>query len=266
MKIFISADIEGTAGVTDWSEANKGDPSYAEFRELMTEELIATCAGVTAAGAQEIWVKDAHQTGRNLILSRLPENVRIVRGWSGHPLTMMQELDDSFDAVLFTGYHAKAGVDGNPLGHTLTGKVQRLRINGELASEFTINAFAAAYFDVPIAFLSGDEGICADARALVPAIETLPVSQGKGPSTVSLTPQRAVAEIRRLTEAALSRDLSICRLSLPPSFELTVEFKSPSEAYRVSWYPGASLSSPRSVSFRADDYFEILRAIRFLVL
>ncbi|MGV3490988.1 MAG: M55 family metallopeptidase [Devosia sp.] len=265
MKVFISADIEGTAGVTDWNEALKAEPNYPEFRQYMTNELVAACEGARAAGADEVWVKDAHQTGRNLIIGDLPDYVRIIRGWSGHPLLMMQELDESFEAVMFTGYHDKATTDSNPLAHTFTGKA-RLWLNGEPASEFTFNAYAAAMFGVPIAFLSGDAGICADAKAMVPGIETLAVSQGFGPSTVSMTPARAVTEIRARTEAALTGDRASKYLTLPRQFELVVEFTTPTDAYRSSWYPGAEHLAPCKVRFATESYFEVLRAIRFIVM
>ncbi len=155
MKIFISADIEGTAGITNWDEARKGHADYEEFREYMTDELVAACEGARAAGAKEIVVKDAHSTARNLILSKLPDYVRIVRGWSGHPDAMMFGIDRSFSAALYTGYHNKAGTDTNPLAHTLTGTVSRMLINGEVASEFTLNALCAARYGVPSTFLSG---------------------------------------------------------------------------------------------------------------
>jgi D-amino peptidase len=71
-----------------------------------------------AAGAKEIVIKDAHATGRNIIASRLPACARLVRGWSGHPLAMVQELDESFDALVLVGYHSKAGTQDNPLAHT----------------------------------------------------------------------------------------------------------------------------------------------------
>src|ERR1044072_10053846 len=98
MKVFISSDIEGTAGGTAWDEAGKGNPEYSEFREYVTDELVAACEGARAAGASEVVVKDAHATARNLILSKLPDYVRIVRGWSGHPDAMMFGIDESFDA------------------------------------------------------------------------------------------------------------------------------------------------------------------------
>src|SRR5258705_2267272 len=109
LKVYISADIEGVAGITDWEEARKAQPAYPEFREEMTSEVVADCEGAIAAGATDILIKDAHATGRNIIAARLPDCARLIRGWSGHPLCMVQELDDSFAAVLLLGYHSKAG-------------------------------------------------------------------------------------------------------------------------------------------------------------
>jgi D-amino peptidase len=265
MKVFISADIEGTAGITNWDEAKKGNPDHAEFREYMTDELVAACEGARAAGATEVVVKDAHSTARNLILSKLPDYVRIVRGWSGHPDMMMFGIDASFAAALYTGYHNKAGTDTNPLAHTLTGTVSRLLINGEVASEYTLNALCAARYRVPSAFLSGDAGMCADAKVLVPAIGTVATSEGFGPATSSLTPGAAVKAIRDGVEAALSRDLSACLPRLADSFELVVEYTTPVEAYGASWYPGVEHVAARTLRFKAADFFDIQRAVRFIV-
>ena len=99
MKVFISVDIEGCAGITHWDEADKKHADYPEFREQMTREAVAAIEGAQAAGATEILVKDAHSSGRNLITAMLPESIRLVRSWAGHPLCMVQELDDSFDAA-----------------------------------------------------------------------------------------------------------------------------------------------------------------------
>lgn len=266
MKIFISADIEGTAGITTWDEATKGNADYVEFREYMTDEVVAACEGARAAGATEVVVKDAHATARNLILSKLPDYVRIVRGWSGHPDLMMFGIDASFAAALYTGYHDKAGTDTNPLAHTISSKtVSRLLINGETASEFTLNAFCAARYGVPSAFLSGDEGMCSQARILVPAIGTMATSEGFGPATSSLSPAAAVKAIRQQVEAALSRDLSVCLPKLADSFELVVEYSTAVDAYRGSWYPGVEHVAARTLRFKATDFFDIQRAVRFIV-
>jgi D-amino peptidase len=178
---------------------------------------------------------------------------------------MVQELDESFDALMFLGYHSKAGSDGNPLAHTLSLKVSRLAINGETASEFFMHSLAAALFKVPVVFVSGDKGICADAKALIPEITTVPVSQGIGPSTVSIVPRRAQKLIQEGARTALGGDLAACRLALPEKFTLEITYDNPVDAYRASWYPGMTKPGPQTVSFQNTSYFEVLRAIRFVI-
>ncbi len=51
MKIFISADIEGITGITDWDEADLAKPGNAEFRQRMTAEVVAACEGAVVSGA-----------------------------------------------------------------------------------------------------------------------------------------------------------------------------------------------------------------------
>jgi D-amino peptidase len=265
MKIYISADIEGVAGITNWEEARKEHATYPEFREAMTAEVVAACEGAIAAGATEILIKDAHGSGRNIIAARLPDCVRLIRGWSGHPLCMVQELDESFDAIMFLGYHSKAGSDGNPLAHTLSLKVNRLSINGETASELVMHSLAAAMFKVPVAFVSGDKGICRDAAALNASIATVAVSEGIGPSTISLVPRRAQALIKEGVRGALGRDLAPCRIALPAAFTLEITYGNPVDAYGAAWYPGMAKTGPQTVRFESSSYFEVLRAIRFVV-
>lgn len=264
MKVFISADIEGTAGIASWDEARKSGPDYREFREYMTAEVVAACEGAYAAGAREVVVKDGHETARNIISGQLPEYVTIIHGWTGNPHSMMSGLDDSFDAALFTGYHAKAGSSANPLAHSFNGRISRFYFNGELSSEFTHNAHIAAYHRVPNVFISGDSGICNDAAAIVPNISTVAVSTGIGPASSSMTPARACAEIRASVEAALRGDLSACLLEMPDEIDMQIEYANPTEAYRCSWYPGAELMSDCRLRFRHKDFFEVMRAFRFI--
>jgi D-amino peptidase len=72
MKIYISADIEGVTGTTHWDETDRKNLDFKEFQEQMTAEVVASCEGALEAGASEIWVKDAHDTARNIIASKLP--------------------------------------------------------------------------------------------------------------------------------------------------------------------------------------------------
>ena len=112
MKVYVSVDMEAVTGINHWDEATKGHPDYQEFRQQMTAETVAACHGALAAGASEVVVNDSHGTCRNILSKWLPEQTTLIRGWSGHPHGMVQNIDESFDAALFVGYHARAGSGG----------------------------------------------------------------------------------------------------------------------------------------------------------
>lgn len=264
MKVFISADMEGTAGINAWDELERTHPDWHEFRALMTAEVIAACEGARAAGATEVLVKDAHESGRNLIVSELPDYVRIIRGWSGHPDSMMFGLDPSFAGACFIGYHSKAGTEGNPLAHTNNRRIGRLIINGEVASEFTLNALSAAKYGVPAAFIAADVNMCAEARAMIPGIETVETLFGQGRASNSITPARSRQLIREGVERALRKDLSGQVAKLAPNYEMIVEYNNGDDAYRASWFPGVKAHGPCAVAFSSDSFFELQRALRFM--
>ncbi len=263
MKVYISADIEGVTGTTAWDETYPSKPEYAEFRDQMTAEVAAACKGAIAAGATEIWVQDAHDGGRNVTARKLPEEAKLVRGWSGNPLSMVQEIDASFNAVLFVGYHSCAGSGENPLSHTWNTDIARMTVNGLAASEFMLHAYAAASLGVPPVFISGDEGICRDASRIAPGIEVVAVKRGAGASTVNLHPEVAVRKIRDGVEKALRAGHASRRLKLPPNFVLEASFKTQAKAKRASYYPGAVLVDESTVRFEAGDYIDVMKMIVF---
>jgi D-amino peptidase len=264
LKIYISADIEGTTGITVWNECEKGKPDYEEFQKQMTAEVVAACEGAIDVGAKEIVVRDAHDTARNIIASKLPENVKIIREWSGHPFCMVQGLDESFDAAIFTGYHSRAGADTNPLAHTLTGSSMYVKINGRYASEFLINSYTAATVGVPVVMVTGDRGLCDDAREIVPHINTVAVSEGEGTSNISIHPNLAVKMIRETAKKAVGGDFKQCQLELPKKFEVEVLYNDNKLAYKTSFYPGARLEGTHTIKLECDDYFDILRFLTFM--
>ena len=266
MKLYISADIEGIAGIAHWDEARPEKPDYAPFQAHMTRQVAAACEGAVLGGASEILVKDAHAHGRNLDPAALPACARIIRGWSGHPLMMVQDLDESFDCLAMVGYHSRAGSAANPLAHTMSSsRIALLSVNGVPVSEFHLHAWAGALLGVPTVFVSGDEGLCEEVAAFCPAIHTCAVQHGRGESVTGLHPAVAETRIREGMQAALQGDLKACLVELPPFFELEIEYHRPTVAYGQSFYPGARLQDERTVAFESDDYFEILRAVRFLI-
>lgn len=264
MKVYISVDIEGVAGITHWDEAKKTHADYPEFREQMTREAVAAIEGAMAAGAKEIWVKDAHSSGRNLIVSMLPEDIRLIRSWAGHPLCMVQELDRSFDAVMMIGYHSAAGSEANSLAHTLSLDPSLITINGRVASEFFIHALASSMLDVPTVFVSGDRGLMEDIESINANIGRCAVKEGRGQSTITMSPRSACKAIREGAEKALRGDLARALLEVPKHSVVDLTYADPNLAYRHSWYPGARHIGNRTVRFEADDYFDVLRMLNYL--
>ncbi|QYX56791.1 M55 family metallopeptidase [Roseovarius sp. SCSIO 43702] len=264
MKVMISVDIEGIAGIAHWDEALKPRDEYPAFRDLMTDEAIAACQGARAAGATEIFLRDAHQTARNLDISRLPEGVRVIRGWSGHPFKMLQELDESFDAVAMVGWHGAARDGGNPLSHTMTGRFADITLNDEPLSEYGLHARLAASVGVPVVFLSGDAAICAEARGINPAINTVETKVGRGASVVTLVPRDACARIEAGVASALATPRTDHAMPVAQAHRLDLRFPHHELAYQKSFYPGARLVAPDTIRVEADTIFEIARALCFM--
>ena len=264
MKILISADIEGTAGIATWDEASKTHPEYPYFRKQMTEEVCAACKGALDSGkVDDILVKDAHGSACNIIPEYLPKEVKLLRSWEGAPGGMMAGIRENIDAVAMTGYHSAAYTAGNPLAHTMNRQNQYVKINGKIASEFMINSFTAAYYGASVIFVSGDKFLCESARELVPNIETAETMQAYGDAVIGIHPELAREKIAAGMRAAAEKDLALTKITLPKHFSVEIEFKEFGKAYRGSFYPGAVRVGTKGIAFENDDYFEVLRFLFF---
>ena len=262
-KLYISADIEGVCGIADWKETGVAEAQGAYFREEMTHEVAAVCEAATRAGVAEIFVKDAHGSGRNIDPSRLGENVRIMRAWTSDPWSMMAGIDSSFDGAIYVGYHSPGGSDGNPLAHTMDTTNVHVLINGELASEFAINARTAASVGVPSLLVTGDRYLCESAPSIAPGIPSVPVSEGFGNASVSIHPGLARRRIAEATAAALASPAKLP--TLPDRFEVSVLYRQHHMAHRASFFPGARKSGPLEVAFDTKDWFEVVRFLYFVL-
>ena len=265
MKVFISADIEGVNNIATWDETDNRSSEYQYFRKQMTEDVAAACRAAKEAGATEIFVKDAHDSARNLILKDLPEYVKLHRGWEGVPCSMMAGLDESFDAVMFIGYHSPASSDGNPLSHTMNLRNQYVKINGILTSEFYINALYASYLGVPIAFLSGDKELTRIVKETNSNIETVVTKEGSHGAVVSRHPNITNQEIFDTVKVALTKDLKENIVELPKHFVVEIQYKKFNDAFNASFYPGCKQISSDTVQFETDDYYEVVRALKFIL-
>lgn len=264
-KLFISADIEGVSGIADWKETDVGDFQSAYFRAQMTREVKAACEAAAEAEVTDVFVKDAHGSGRSIDPSALPRNVCILRSWTRDPLVMMGGLDSSFEGVFFIGYHSAAGSGGNPLAHTMDTNVQELRINGRPASEFVINAYTAASMGVPVMLLTGDRALCETAKEYNPNILTVPVSEGIGNASVSIHPDLAYDRIKETAASVLQADTAALAFPLPHSFDVSIVYKQHYRAYRASYFPGARLASPSEVLFSSKKWEDVLTFFLFVL-
>ena len=167
-------------------------------------------------------------------------------------------------AVFFTGYHAWAGCPGNPLSHTMNGRNNHVFLNGTLCSEFLINSYTAGYYGVPVALLTGDKALCDFAKALIPAITTVPVNEGRGGSVTSLHPDEAVERIEAAAKEAVAKAAQ-CAVPMPEHFHMEIDFVKHHVAYSKSFYPGATLKDDKFVCFDSDDWYEVLRFCHFVL-
>ncbi len=264
MKIFISADIEGVTGVNSWSETELSSSEHKVFAEQMTEEVVAACEGAVAMGAKEIFIKDAHGSARNIDMRKLPKCARLSRGWTYCPDCMVAGLDESFDAAIFIGYHSAAGYNGNQLAHTMSLKVNYIKINGQIASEYVLNSYIASGYGVPVVFLSGDKMLCERAKDLNSSIETVAVNEGVGGATISINPELSCELIKEGVKKSL-KHISSCKLKIPEKFDVEVNYKEHKDAKRTSYYPGVTQISTHTVIFTAKSINELKTALMFIL-
>jgi D-amino peptidase len=231
----------------------------------MTAEANAAIDGALDAGATHILVNDSHGSHRNLLIDELHAPAELISN-SIKPMGMMAGLDASYAAVIFIGYHAKAGSADGVLAHTGNGStISDLRINGRSVGEGGMNIHAAGTLGIPVVLISGDQAAIAEVRELVPDIEGVQVKEAIGTAAArSLRPEDAVRLIREGTARAISRrgEIKPVPASLPVRFE--VSFTDPSLALMAEQIPTVERTGSHTIAFVADDYLEGYRFVRVL--
>ncbi len=260
LKVFISVDMEGITGVVNWEDVSRTGKDYDYFRRIMTEEASAAVEGALAAGATEIVVRDSHGSARNILPGLLNKNARLIRDWSRGPKGMMEGIDESFDAVIFIGYHAKAGTPDALLEHTSSGNVTDFSINGTSMPEAGYNALIAGQYDVPVVFAAGDKALTEQVRALLGEVETVAVKEGIGGAALNLHPEVSQERIRAGVERAL-RNLSRYKpLKWSPPYTLVLKLKDEEAVYNGSFFPGARRTGDWELTYTSDDFLDIMYA------
>lgn len=253
MKIFISADIEGVAGVVNAQQGSPGNPEYERARRLMTQEVNAAIAGAFEGGATYVLVNDSHGPMVNLIPEDLDPRAELIIG-RPKPGGMAAGLDESFDAVFFTGYHSGAGRHG-VLSHTVSGfAFQYIRLNGIDTAEATLYGAYAGALGVPVVLLSGDDQLQAQCAPQFPSATFVVVKTALGHRAArALSPEMARARIRDAAERAVRHLATGQVFTIPGPIRLEADLASVAMADLCGFIPVATRTGPRSVAFDCPD-------------
>lgn len=265
MRVYISIDMEGIAGVVHEDQTDPTDPRHAgeynRFRRLMTNEANAAIRGARDAGATAVVVNDSHWLMRNLLAEELDPFAELMSGGPKR-LSMVEGIETGFDAAMFIGYHARAGTQNATIDHTYTSRVYEARISGAPVGELALNAALAGVYGVPVALVSGDQSLAAEATALLgDSVETVIVKEAVGRfAAKSLAPTVACERIRAGAAAALTRRHPVFTFRSPVRLE--VDFAGSQMADMAELVPGSRRTGPRTVEYTGDDYRQVFRAWR----
>lgn len=267
MKIFISSDMEGTAGVVDWDQCRAGGAQYPYYAELLTGEVNAAIEGAQEAGATEFLVNDSHSTMANLKPDALAGSASYLSG-RYKPMYMMQGLDASFDAIFLVSYHGSMGSNGSVLSHTyFPAAFAEVQINGVVAGEAGINCLVAKAYDVPVVLVTGDETTASETRPFCPGIKVAVVKNSISRfSAQALHPAAARALIRDKARAAVESLASASAVAIDTPITLQVAFRTSDYCELASRIGGVERTGDLSARIVGADPLAIYRSFITVVL
>jgi len=261
VKIYIATDLEGVCCVV--GEAGKplmsGSKQYEFARKELTQEVNSAIEGLRECGVEEIVVDDEHDGGTEiLIYEELLPGIRI---FLGNPRSrQFLPLDNTFDGMMFIGYHPMAGTDCGILSHSYSSVgIQRMWLNDIEIGEIGLGAGLAGTFDVPVIFVSSCAKGVEEAKKTLGDIETVAVKEGFGRNcALSLHPRDAQMLIREGVKKAMGRIKEFRPLKISPPFELKIEYKLESSAESESKRPDIIRIDSRTILRKSDNMFDII--------
>jgi D-amino peptidase len=264
LKVYISADMEGIAGVVTSSQLGPTGFEYGRFRGFMTAEVNAAIEAARAMGATEILVSDSHGNGENLLVEELPGDIQLVRSWP-RPLMMMEGIDETFDAVLLIGYHASTANPEGVRAHTFSSaSLTAVRVNGVDMMEASMSAAIAGSFGVPVVMISGDDAAVAEAQMRIGDMEGAVTKWHYGfHSARTLMPEAARGVVGASVRAALGRLDDFRPMRIDGPLELEISFKNYMPAELMAYLPNVDRVDAHTIRFIGRDMTEISRFIEF---
>ena len=262
-KVYISVDLEGISGVNADDQTSAGQPEYGRARKLMAEDANAAIRGAFDGGATDVLVNDSHGSQRNLLPEDLDERARLItHSFKRHG--MMEGLDETFDAAIFIGYHAKADAPRGLFAHTGSGVVRDLQINGRSVGEGGLNALLAAWYGVPVIVVSGDDVAVAEVKDAVPSIRGVVVKRAINVRAAELKPLRSArAEIFAASRDGV-RTAKRAPLQRQGPFRVQLRYRNFTFPEVVTAFREIESVAPDTVAFTRDTMPEAYRLIRVL--
>lgn len=263
MKVYISVDMEGVAGIATLDQVVRGGSGYPRAQELMTQEANAAIAGAFEGGATSVVVNDSHGTMDNLLHDRLDPRARLVFG-APKAQCMAEGLTGDCAVALFVGYHAPAGAPG-VLAHTFSAYFGEVRIDGAQVSEAEVNALYAASLGVPVGLVTGDDVIGAIASDVFAGATVVTVKKAHGFSaTDTVAPSVALDLVREGAAHAVAGAASLPRPAAGTPLRLEVDMPSPVAAELSACIPGCTRTTDRTVAAVLESAADVLGLITVL--
>ena len=256
MKVYISVDMEGIAGVSHPKPTERADSGYPAAVDLMVREANAAIEGALAGGATEILVNDSHGGMYNLRPADLHPSARVLQGQKAWSMVAGAGPGAGFGVALFVGYHARAGHPTGTIAHTFSGRPTLTRLNGRLVGETGINASVLGAWGIPVGLVAGDDALAAEVADWLPWAERAVVKEGAGGNAAaSLHPSVAADLVRSCAERAVKRAIAgeLRPLTLEPPIVIEVDYRNAIAADYAAIVPGAERVGDRGVRFEAAD-------------
>jgi D-amino peptidase len=265
-KIFISADLEGVVGAVTGEQLGPNGFEYNRFREFMTAEVNAAIKAAKSAGATEILVADSHGNGQNLLIEKLPKDVKLIRSWP-RPLGMMEGIDSSFDGVIFTGYHASTDNLEGVRAHTFSSAhLTSLKVNGKIMTEGSWNAAVAGEFGVPVIMISGDDAAVNEVKSLIGNAEGAIVKESISfHSAKSLHPEAAYDLIAEKTLYAVKNIKKYKPYKIKGPITVSVAFKNYQPSQILSYLKMFNRIDSHTIEFKAKNMIEASHIMRVVL-
>lgn len=266
-RLYISADIEGIAGVVSGEHMMPSGFEYQQAREWYTAEVNAACEAAFNNGIDEIVISDSHGNGQSLLIDKLPENIQLVRSWP-RPLCMMEGIQQGdYVAAMLIGYHAGASDLRGALRHTLHGgAITEVRLNGQIASETVISAATAAHFGVPTIMVAGDDAYIDHAKSVLPNVEGVTTKWAVSfTSARTLMPKAAQKRVSEGVTSALSRLKEFEAQPIPENSVLEVVCMQRKAAELLDYLPNVERTDAYTIKFVGKDMVEIAKFLQYLL-